>query len=141
MESNELVVSNVNDLTLSNSSKSKIFTTIKDVKLLFNLENKVDYKLNDCKGESIKVVDYLVKLIEKDVQNDDGTVTKENKRITLLIDDKGKSYVTASKVFNIQFIKMIQFLGEDELKDGVIIKIVETSIKNSKNKALSFELV
>ena len=141
MENNELVVSSVSDLTLSNSAKQKIFTTIKDVKLLFNLENKVDYKLNDCKGETIKVVDYLVKLIEKDVQNEDGTITKENKRITLLIDDKGKSYVTASKYFNIQFIKMIQFLGEDEIKDGIIIKIVDTDVKNSKNKALSFELV
>ena len=141
MENNELVVSSVNDLTLSNSSKQKIFTTIKDVKLLFNLENKVDYKLNDCKGETIKVVDYLVKLIEKDVENEDGTITKENKRITLLIDDKGKSYVTASKYFNIQFIKMIQFLGESEIKDGIIIKIVDTAVKNSKNKALSFELV
>ena len=141
MENNELVVSSVNDLTLSNEVKQKIFTTIKDVKLLFNLENKVDYKLNDCKGETIRVVDYLIKLIEKDVIGEDGNITKENKRITLLIDDKGKSYVTASKYFNIQFIKMIQFLGEEELKDGIIIKIIDTSIKNSKNKALSFELV
>ena len=139
---NNLVVSNIGDLMNSNSVNQKVFTTIKDVKVLFNLENKVDYKLNDCKGETIKVVDYLVKLIEKEVTNEDGTVTKENKRITLLIDDKGKSYVTASKFFNIQFIKAVAFLGENELKEnGLIIKIVDTKVKNSNNKALSFELV
>ena len=139
---NSLVVNNVGELISSNSVNQKGHTTIKDLKLLFNLESSVDYKLNDCKGETIKVVDYLVKLIEKDIENEDGTVTKENKRITILIDDKGKSYVTASKYFNIQFIKAVAFLGEDELKNnGLIIKIVDTTVKNSKNKALSFELV
>ena len=139
---NSLVVNNVGELISSNSVNQKVHTTIKDLKLLFNLESSVDYKLNDCKGETIKVVDYLVKLIEKDIENEDGTVTKENKRITILIDDKGKSYVTASKYFNIQFIKAVAFLGEDELKNnGLIIKIVDTTVKNSKNKALSFELV
>ena len=139
---NSLVVSNVGELINSNSVNQKVYTTIKDMKLIFNLESNVDYKLNDCKGETIKVVDYLVKLIEKDVTPDDGVTTKETKRITILIDDKGKSYVTASKYFNIQFIKAVSIMGDDELKNnGLIIKIIDTTVKNSKNKALSFELV
>ena len=138
---NSLVVNNVGELGFSNST-IKSYTTIKDIKLLLNLDNKVDYKLNDCKGETIKVVDYLIKVIEKDVKDEEGNVTKETKRITLLIDDKGKSYVTASKVFNIQFIKTVSFIGDKELQDnGLIIKIIDVPVKNSKNKALSFELV
>lgn len=139
---NNLVVSNVGDLMNSNTTNQKVFTTIKDVKLIFNLDNNVDFKLNDCKGETIKVVDYLIKVIEKDVTDENGNVTKETKRITLLIDDKGKSYVTASKYFNIQFIKAVSFMGESDIKEnGLLIKIVDTPVKNSKNKALSFELV
>ena len=139
---NSLVVSNVGELINSNSVNQKVYTTIKDMKLIFNLESNVDYKLNDCKGETIKVVDYLVKLIEKDITPTDGVSAKETKRITILIDDKGKSYVTASKYFNIQFIKAVSIMGDDELKNnGLIIKIIDTTVKNSKNKALSFELV
>ena len=139
---NNLVVSSVGDLINSNAVNQKVYTTIKDVKLLFNLENKVDFKLNDCKGETIKVVDYLIKVIEKNIEKEDGTIEKETKRITLLIDDKGKSYVTASKFFNIQFIKVVLFMGDSVIKnDGLLIKIVDTQVKDSKNKALSFELV
>lgn len=141
MENNELVKSTVNDLQISNNLTQKIYTTIKDVKLLFNLDSKVDYKLNDCKGETIKVVDYLIKIIEKDVTDEEGNITKDVKRITLIIDDQGKSYVTASKYFNIQFIKLIQFIGDEEIKKGLIIKIIDTPVKNSNNKALAFELV
>ena len=65
---NNLVVSSVGDLINSNAVNQKVYTTIKDVKLLFNLENKVDFKLNDCKGETIKVVDYLIKVIEKNIE-------------------------------------------------------------------------
>lgn len=139
---NNLVVSSVGDLINSNAVNQKVYTTIKDVKLLFNLENKVDFKLNDCKGETIKVVDYLIKVIEKNIEKEDGTIEKETKRITLLIDDKGKSYVTASKFFNIQFIKAVSFMGDSVIKEnGLLIKIVDTQVKDSKNKALSFELV
>lgn len=139
---NNLVVSSVGDLINSNAVNQKVYTTIKDVKLLFNLENKVDFKLNDCKGETIKVVDYLIKVIEKNIEKEDGTIEKETKRITLLIDDKGKSYVTASKFFNIQFIKAVSFMGDSIIKEnGLLIKIVDTQVKDSKNKALSFELV
>lgn len=139
---NNLVVSSVGDLINSNAVNQKVYTTIKDVKLLFNLENKVDFKLNDCKGETIKVVDYLIKVIEKNIEKEDGTIEKETKRITLLIDDKGKSYVTASKFFNIQFIKAVSFMGDSVIKEnGLLIRIVDTQVKDSKNKALSFELV
>ena len=139
---NNLVVSSVGELINSNAVNQKVYTTIKDVKLLFNLENKVDFKLNDCKGETIKVVDYLIKVIEKNNEKEDGTIEKETKRITLLIDDKGKSYVTASKFFNIQFIKAVSFMGDSIIKEnGLLIKIVDTQVKDSKNKALSFELV
>ena len=65
---------------------------------------------------------------------------KEYKRVTILIDDKGKSYVTASKMFNIQFLKLISVMGEIG-EDGVIIKIKNVAVKNSSNKALGFELV
>lgn len=140
-EKNEVMVKDVNELSVTGASTQKILTTITDGKTLFNLDNNVDYKLNDCKGETIKVKDYMIKVFESEI-NHDGELEKVVKKVTIIIDDKGKSYVTASKVFNNQFIKAIQYFGENEIKEnGIVIKIKEVSLKNSSNKALGFELV
>ena len=148
-EKNELMISNINELGFAGTSKQKVFTTITDGKVIFNLESTVDYKLNDCKGETIKVKDFLIKVIEKKMENpevDEATgeiiKDKEYKRITILIDEDGKSYVTASNFFTIQFIKAVQFISPDVIKEeGLVIKIKDVPVKNSNNKALGFELV
>lgn len=147
MEKNEIMVSNVNELGFGASANQKILTSVKDMKVLFNLDSSVDYKLNDCIGETIKVTDYVIKVFEKDmkdpiVDEETGEIIKdkEYKRVTILIDDEGKSYVTASKMFNIQFLKLISVMGEID-KDGVIIRIKNVPVKSSSNKALGFELV
>ena len=66
----------------------------------------------------------------------------EVKKACILIDDAGKSYVTASKMFANQFIDYLMMFGFDTIKDeGLEIKIIKRSVKNSSNKALGFELV
>ena len=49
---------------VASRSKTNVFTTITDSKTIFNLENTCDYKINDCKGEVIRVKDVLIKVIE-----------------------------------------------------------------------------
>ena len=56
-----LVVSDVNELISGGSSETKLYTNINEFKTLFNLDNHVDYKINDCVGETIRV-----KIVEKD---------------------------------------------------------------------------
>lgn len=128
-------------------SKTNVFTTITDPKVIFNLENTTDYKINDCKGEIIRVKDILIKVIETplaepEVNEETGeTRDKEYKKVCILIDDQGKSYVTGSKMFTNQMMRYIGMFGIGVIEDGVEIKIVEKSVKNSSNKALGFELV
>lgn len=126
-------------------------TTIKDSKVLFNLEDiECDFKLNDCKGKELTITNFLMKKItksldEKEIEIDEETgevlKDKEIKVITILLDKDGKSYVTASKTFAFRFIKLMQMLTEEELQNGVNIKITERKVKDSPNKALSFELL
>ena len=143
---NELIIKDFNELESKRRSKTDVFTTLTDAKTIFNLDNSTDYKLNDCKGEVIKVVDVLIKFIEtpldEPVLDDNGDVIqdKEYKKITILIDDKGKSYVTASKMFTNQLMRYIRLFGVESVKEGLTIKIVERAVKNSSNKALGFEL-
>ncbi len=142
-----LMIKDFNEMeNVSSRSKTNVFTTITDSKTIFNLENTCDYKVNDCKGEVIRVKDVLIKVIETpktDVNEETGEVvdSTEYKKVCILIDDEGKSYVTGSKMFTNQMMRYINMFGINEIKEGLEIRIVERAVKNSGNKALGFELV
>lgn len=133
--------------SVSGRSKTNVFTTITDNRLIFNLENECDYRINDCKGEIIRVKNVLIKVIEKplaepEVNDETGEIIdKEYKKVCILIDDNNKSYVTGSKMFTNQMMRYINMFGVADFEKGLEIKIVEHSVKNSSNKALGFELV
>ena len=143
---NNLVVTNFGDIEKNESTtKMSIYTTIdsSDVKTLYNLDNgSCDFKLVDCKGQNIRVKEILIKNFDyyKD-ENGEELETPENKKITILIDDQGKTYVTASKIFAIQMLRFIARFGNDVIKNGLDIKIIEKEIPKSKNKGLGFELI
>lgn len=136
---------------LQNNSKTKCYiqTNITDQKQIFNLEANVDYKINDCKGELIRVKQVLVKTYEKPlaepvIDEETGEILKDKeiKRVCILIDDNGKSYVTGSHTFTLAMLKYINMFGTEAMEtEGVEIRIIETAVKNSSNKALNFELV
>lgn len=146
---NEIVVSStINDISNITKSKARVFTTITDDKMLFNLETNCDNKINDCVGETIRVKDIYIKLIEtplEEVKVNEETgevIDTEFKKITILVDEDNKSYVTASKMFANQFIKYIQMCGLEKIQnEGLDIKIIKRNVKNSSNQALAFELV
>lgn len=135
-------------LQKDSQTKKEMFTNITDEKLIFNLENNVDYRLNDCKGERIKVKAIMFKKfttpLEEPVTDVNGEIVKEveTKMVTILIDDQGKSYVTASKTFGFDMQKYVLTFGTEKMEsEGVDIEIVEKAVRNSANKALSFKLV
>lgn len=150
VETTSMVVANVNELSGKKASETKVFTTLdlnKDKKKIFNLENNCDFKLNDCKGQSIRVVDVMIKSIQKKlaepiVDEESGEVKEfEFKKVCILIDDQGKSYVTASKLFTLQMARYLEMFGIESVKEGLEIRIIEKPIKNSNNKSLGFELL
>ena len=148
-EQKGLAVKDFSEMNKSAKSKQEVFTTIHDKKKLFNLETNCDYKLNDCKGEIIRVKDILkkriIKPLDKPVYDEEtGEILKENeyKMITILIDEQDKSYVTASKSFTIAFMRYIDMIGLEDIENGTLeIKITERKAKNSENKCLAFEIV
>lgn len=143
---NSIVLKEWKDLDLETSAvKMNIYTTIdsSDIKTLYNLDNgDCDFRLNDCKGESIKVVNVLIKSFDR-FKDEEGKELDEpiNKKVTILIDDNGKTYVTASKIFAIQMLRFINRFGNEAITKGLDIKIIEKEIKGSKNKGLGFELI
>lgn len=130
-------MNDINNLLASNKSKISVFTTIKDNKVVFNLESNIDKKLNDCKGLELEVKDVYIKVIETPREDE----TLEIKKICILLDSEGVSYVTASKMFANQMIRYIESFGEEGINNGLKIKIIERPVKGSSNKALGFELI
>lgn len=142
------LIQSFNALRKDSQTKKEMFTNITDEKTIFNLENNVDYRLNDCKGERIKVKAIMFKKfttpLDEPVVDVNGEVVKEaeTKMVTILIDDQGKSYVTASKTFGFDMQKYVLTFGTEKMEsEGVDIEICEKQVKNSPNKALSFQLV
>lgn len=146
MENNSIVLKDMKDLEVSESStKMNYYTSIdpSDIKTLYNLDNgECDYRLNDCKGQSIRVKNILIKNFDKYKDDEGNTLEKPiNKKVTILIDDQDKTYVTASKMFAIQMLRFVERFGIEAITNGLDIKIIEKEIKGSKNKGLGFELI
>lgn len=138
------IIQDFNGLAKRTDTKSQIFTNITDKKKMFNLDSHVDFLLNDCEGELIRVKEVLVKRYEKPmkepvIDEETGEIIKD-KEITMaciLIDDQGKSYATGSKIFTIQMMRYLEMFGIND--EGFEIKIVKN--KQEKGKSLGFELV
>lgn len=136
------------ELSRQSATQCKIYTNINDKKKLFNLESKVDFLLNDCEGEKIRVKGVLIKIYQKPmkepvINEETGEIERdiETTMSCVLVDDSGKSYATGSKMFAIQLMRYIQNYGMKELEEGLEIKIIRRKIANSNNKCLAFELI
>ena len=149
-EKQEMVISNFGGITSQSKTERRYFTTIdiNDTKKLYNLDNgDMDHLLNDCEGQSIRVVDVLIKefrheLEEPTINEETGELIEyETKKVCILIDDAGETYVTASKMFTNQMKRYIATFGSATIKNGLEIKITKKKMKDSNNKALAFELI
>lgn len=156
MENQELqtITNEGNVLDFSNSRRNSntevtTLSNIKDRKVLFNLQSHVDYKLNDCVGDTIRVKGVLIRFFKKPlkeaiIDEETGEIIKdsETKVSCILIDDNGKSYATGSMSFALNLRSYLgDFDGEKELDEGIVMKIIKVDIPNSSNKALGFEIL
>lgn len=151
LKNEEVALSNVQDfgsLQTQTDTISNIFTNITDKKQIFNLNSNVDFLLNDCVGEKIRVKDVLIKrylkpMEEPVVDEVSGEIIKDKEMTmsTVLVDTEGKSYATGSKVFGIQIMQYLQMFATKQGFEPFEILIIKKAIKGSSNKALGFELV
>ena len=126
-------------------------TTVQDKKQVFNIENgECDVKLNDIVGNEIVVKDVFIKRIVRKLRDDEIEIDEETGEIksdikysvvTILIDEQGLKYVTASKTFAYAIQNLVDTFGIEEIQKGIKIRIIKKQVSGSNNKALSFELV
>lgn len=126
-------------------TRQYINSTISDPKVLFNLNDHIDHKLNDFEGKEINLVDVVVKSYERDIPERLNEFTGELETIdrsivTIILDDTGTSYVTASKMFAMRVIELVRTFGIENVHKGIKIRITKTPHKNG-NKKLGFEIL
>lgn len=154
-ENNELIVAeegNVKSLSSfgrSNNVQVESFTNIMNSKELFNLQSHVDFILNDCIGEKIRIKNVLIRTFDKPmkepvIDEDTGEILKSIERTVscVLVDEAGKSYATGSKTFTYNLMNYLRdFDGAKELEEkGIEIEIIKVPTP-AGNKALSFKLL
>lgn len=156
-ELNELNEENSKELGLvsiestnQNGTVMEVDTTVQSKKDIFNIENgECDVKVNDIVGEEIVITDVFQKRIIRKLRDDEievdenGEIKEDMKYsiVTILIDDQGIKYVTASKTFAYAIQNLVNTFGIEEIQKGIKIRIIKKSISGSNNKALGFELV
>lgn len=150
-ENEELAMTEVKSHVIS----KKLESTLQDKKFLFNLNDKVDYKLDDFENKEITVKDIVIKTYIKEsidektkeikYNNKTGEVITEKTIVTTLIDENKKSYVTASKFFANRIKQLIECYENNmkelraDLNQGIKIKIIKNEMPDNKNhRYLSF---
>ena len=71
-EEKGLVIQDLNEMPMTNNPNmiaSNFYTNIKDKKQLFNLEQNVDFLLNDCENKEINVKGVIIKVYVKEMKN------------------------------------------------------------------------
>lgn len=142
MENNEVVKqeSGISIIKHANNTYSSFKPkTTEERKKLFNALEKCDVVINDIVGHNIKVKDIIINEYPRKDKETGEEISNGHR--TILLDDQGKSYVTASNYFFIGIAKLIGQFGEPhEWEDPIEIKIMKKPLKNG-NQALGFELV
>lgn len=145
MQSNETGIQKCEDqstLSISLLNNEKVFTNLKpetkqEKQQMFNMLSRCDGRLNDIENQILNVVGYYIQQI---VRKDKETREPHNGIRTIIVTDEGKSYVTMSSYFGLQFMRLVKTFGDD-IKDGIKIKIIKVSKAGSEGQILQFEIV
>lgn len=149
VEQEESNVLSFGNMRKNSDTEVSTYSNIQDKKKLFNLQSHVDYILNECVGDTIRVKEVLIRKYEKPlkeavVDEETGEILKDKevKVSCVLVDDNGKSYATGSKSFVFNLMSYLgDFDGYKDLENGIEMKIIKVPVPDSSNKALGFEIL
>lgn len=124
-----------NQLTLFSGVKqniycSKVATTEKEKKDLFNALESCDALLNDCVGQEIEIEDIYVE--EKEVLDEETGELKKKFR-SILFDKSGQTYATGSYgIYNV-LKKIVSIYGFPDMWEKPLkVKVSKRPIKDNK---------
>ena len=144
----ESSVMSLADYRRASGTQVGTFSNITSPKEIFNLSNNVDFKLNNCVGEKLRVKKILIRRFEKPlaepiVNEETGEVIDSEIKVScILVDESGKSYATGSKIFTYKLINYLEESGGNvELQTkGIEIEIIKNPMENGRS-SLGFKVL
>lgn len=144
----ESSVMSLADYRKASGTQVGTFSNITSPKEIFNLSNNVDFKLNDCVGEKLRIKKILIRRFEKPlaepiVNEETGEVIDSEIKVScVLVDESGKSYATGSKIFTYKLINYLEESGGNvELQTtGIEIEIIKNPLENGRS-SLGFKVL
>ena len=138
-------VSGFNEITRTSKTNCYIETNIQDQKKIFNLDTHVDEKLNDCKGEMIRVKQVLIKTFEKPLAEPViDEETGEEREVGLISAEEGTfSSISGTAIKGLDLI--IDYMGDlaaDQETEAVTVQVkVNVGKSNAGREFITLELI
>lgn len=141
-----VVIEETDQYAITSRNVAPVYCTIDDSthagkKKLFKIKNRPDHNISDFINKQIKIKDIYIDVnarVQKDGENA-GVV--ENKPRTILIDDKGESYIAGVSIGIYQAVKEIirTFGSPDTWDEPLTVTVVQ--VKTARGNMLSLDIV
>lgn len=144
-----LVTTNNNQLQngiFTNDDKTRKFTSLnledeEQADMLLNSLQDVDFKLNECIDKEITCVGCYIVEREVDSFNEEtGEEITRKKHITMLFDEKGKSYVTGSNACYMSFNDIVSIKGMPTKEKPLKLKPIKVDAKEKGHSYLKIKI-
>lgn len=113
----------------------------KNVDMLLNSMQEVDFKLNECINKEIEVVGCMATEREEDSVNEEsGEVITRKKHVLMLFDKNGKSYVTGSNACYMSFVTIVSLKGMPTKDKPLVLIPIKTDAKEKGHSYLRLKL-
>lgn len=141
-----LVIEETDQYAITSRNVAPVYCTIDDSTLagkkkLFKIKNRPDHNISDYINKQIKIKDIYIDVnarVQKDGENA-GVV--ENKPRTILIDDKGESYISGVSIGIYQAVKeIIRTFGSPDTWDE-LLTVTVVQVKTARGNMLSLDIV
>lgn len=141
-----VVIEETDQYAITSRNVAPVYCTIDDStqqgkKKLYKIKNRPDHNISDYINKQIKIKDIYIDVnarVQKDGENA-GVV--ENKPRTILIDDKGESYIAGVSIGIYQAVKEIirTFGAPDTWDEPLTVTVVQ--VKTARGNMLSLDIV
>ena len=139
-------VSDTDQYAITQGNSSPVYCTVDDTTMdgkrkLYHYKNRPDHNISDFINKEIKIKDIYIDVnarVQKDGENA-GAI--ENKPRTILIDDKGESYIAGVSIGIYQAVKEIIRTFGDPKTWTEPLPVVVVQVNTPKGKMLSLDIV
>ena len=117
------------------------YSTMQGKKQLYKIKNRPDHNISDYINKQIRIKDIYIDVNARMNKDGENAGVFENKPRTILIDDKGESYIAGVSIGIYQAVREIirTFGTPDTWDEPITVTVVQ--VKTNKGNMLSLDIV